>query len=106
MPLLDAFLSDTIQPEEFDHRAHVIVGFEILKRHPLTEANAIYTRHLKALTERAGVPEKFSAPITARAMALIASRMSGDEGAAQFLERNPDLLDRSSFKPVEPQAIS
>ncbi len=106
MPLLDAFLDDTILPEEFDHRAHVIVGFEILKRHPLTEAKAIYTRHLKALTLRAGVPEKFSAPITVHAMSLIASRMFGDEDAAQFLERNPDLLDKRSFKPVETQEIS
>ncbi len=106
MPLLDAFLNDSIKPDEFDHRAHVVVGFEILKRHPLADAKAIYARHLKSLTERAGVPEKFSAPITEHAMEMIAERMSGDEDATGFLARNQDLLDPRSFKSAETLAAS
>ncbi|MGH1414993.1 MAG: hypothetical protein ACRBB0_16005 [Pelagimonas sp.] len=98
MTLLQAFLNDTIDAQDFDQRAHVIVGFEILRSHTTKDATAIYARHLKALTIRAGAPEKFSAKITEHALSLIASRMSGDEDAAAFLDQNPDLLNSKSFR--------
>ena len=95
MTLTEAFLSDTISPTDFDHRAHVAVAFDLLQNHDFCEAHALYVRHLKALTLRVGMPEKFNATITMAAMSLIAERMATgkDRSAEDFLSRHPDLLE-------------
>ena len=98
MTLLQSFLNDTLDPATFDHRAHVVVGYQILCHHPLEEATQIYADQLRKLTLRAGVPDKFRADLTRRAMALIAARMGpAQDGVDTFLARNPDLLDAGTF---------
>lgn len=99
MTLLTAFLSDTLDASDFSHRAHVEVGFEILRRHPIQDATQIYVTHLKALVKRAGAEDKFSLRTTENAMALIATRMVG--GARDidgFFAAHPDLLHSATFK--------
>ena len=99
MSLLHDFLHDEISPADFDHRSHVVVAHELLRHHDFNEAHDAYVRHLKSLTIRAGVPEKFNATITFAAMSLIAERM-GDkdiQDVNDFLNANPDLLSAKSF---------
>ena len=98
-PLLKDFLHDTISPAEFDHKSHVVVAHELLRHHDFNDAHSAYVKHLRALTVRAGVPEKFNATITFAAMSLIAERMGLDEPKEPdaFLDANPDLLRASSF---------
>lgn len=99
--LLETFMNDTVAPQDFDHRAHVSVAYELLRRHDFATAHATYVTHLKALTQRAGVPEKFNASITFAAMSVVAERMHNadtpddtlDETVDAFLTRNPDLLE-------------
>ena len=99
MTLLEHFLNDTLDPAEFDHRSHVVVGYELLSRHDFDTAYLTYVRHLKALTIRAGVPEKFNASITFAAMSVIAERigLQPPDNADEFLDTNPDLLRAQSF---------
>lgn len=99
MTLLESFLNDTIAPEDFDHRSHVEVGFELLKRHGFDEAYSTYVRHLRALTVRAGVEKKFNATITFAALSIIAERMSANAQAKWdlFIASNQDLLRAKTF---------
>lgn len=84
----------TLRPEGFTHRAHLGVAFEILSRHEVFQAMAIYAGGLRALTEAAGVPEKFNATVTFAFISLIAERMAqaSYDSAEAFLTQNPDLL--------------
>lgn len=99
MTLLEDFLHDTISPADFDHKSHVQVGFEVLKRHDFIHAHAAYVTHLKDLTRRAGMESKFNATITFAAMSRIAERVAGheDEDWDEFIARNPDLLRASTL---------
>lgn len=89
-----AFLDGSLDPGTFRHADHVAVAYDILSRHDVFEALAIYAGRLRALTVRAGVPEKFNATVTFAFISLIAQRMeTGDHrDADDFLARNPDLL--------------
>lgn len=84
----------TLGPTEFSHRAHLGVAYEMVTRHEIFEAMAIYARGLRALTEAAGVPEKYNATVTLAFLSLTAERAAvmEYENTAQFLAENDDLL--------------
>ncbi|MEP2718900.1 hypothetical protein [Pseudophaeobacter sp.] len=84
----------SLGPEGFSHRAHLGVAYEMVTRHETFEAMAIYARGLRALTEAAGVPEKYNATVTLGFMSLTAERAATKtyESTAQFLAENDDLL--------------
>ncbi|MCL6282746.1 hypothetical protein M3P21_04310 [Ruegeria sp. 2012CJ41-6] len=86
----------TLRPEGFSHRAHLGVAYEILSRHEVFEAMAIYAGGLRALAAAAGVPEKFNATVTFAYLSLIAERMAQASHASSeaFLTQNPDLLGK------------
>jgi len=96
-----ALVRGDLATEGFSHRAHVAVAYEILSRHEVFEAIALYAKGLRRLTRAAGTPEKFNATVTFAFMSLIATRMAetpqGDSEA--FLKANPDLLDRAILAP-------
>ena len=74
--LLEAFLDNSLDPAGFKHRDHVAVAFEMLRQYDFLDASAKYAGCLRALTEKAGVPEKFNATVTMAFMSLIAERMN------------------------------
>ncbi|MFA3917297.1 hypothetical protein [Ruegeria hyattellae] len=86
----------TLKPDGFTHRAHLGVAYEILSRHEVFEAMAIYAGGLRTLTEAAGVPEKFNATVTFAFLSLIAERMAqaSYDSVEAFLTQNPDLLSK------------
>ena len=61
---LTRLLDGTLDPARFDHRDHLGVGYEILKRHEFFEAAHLLADALRGLAARAGVPEKFHATVT------------------------------------------
>ncbi|MEP4035304.1 hypothetical protein [Pseudophaeobacter sp.] len=84
----------TLGPVGFSHRAHLGVAYEMITRHEVFEAMAIYARGLRALTEAAGVPEKYNATVTLAFLSLTAERAAAKdyESTLQFLTENDDLL--------------
>ena len=84
----------SLDPAGFSHRDHVRAAHEALRQDEFFAATARFAAGLRRLTERAGVPEKYSATITFAFMSLIAERMARDPGqdAEAFLAQNPDLL--------------
>ena len=71
---VDAFESGEIDPEAFDHEAHVYVAWLYLERFPLLEAIARFDAALQRLTVTLGIPGKYHATITWFFMMLIAER--------------------------------
>ena len=94
--VLSDVLSGELPNGEFDHRAHLLVGWYLVRAKPLTDAIATMRRTLFLATRLAGEPEKFHETLTWLWMVVIAERCrrsSVDESFAQFLVSNEDLLD-------------
>lgn len=94
--LARAFEADEIDPGRFRHRDHVAVAYALLRDKDFTSAAAIYGDGLRALTLRAGVPEKYNTTITVAFLALIAERIAttAHDGFDDFIAKNPDLLSK------------
>ena len=87
------FEAGTIDPNSFDHEAHLAVAFHLLRREDFLTATALYARQIREMAKAAGVPEKFNTTITVALMSLLAERMTNYQGdeVAPFLAQNPDL---------------
>ena len=97
--MLRDLTSGTLSPDGFDHTDHVGVAFEALSRSDFFSAAAQIASGLRALAQRAGVPDKFNATVTWAFLSLIAERMgcSDHRDAADFIRRNPDLTERGAL---------
>ena len=105
---LERLISGTLDPGDFGHLDHVGVTYEALARHEFFDAAYRVSSALRALAERAGVPEKFNATMTWAYLSLIAERMRTTEhrNAADFIDRNPDIVDRAALEPwYSPQRL-
>lgn len=94
---LERFVRGDADPGMFPHEQHVRMGFEILRRHDFAESAHLYSRALRAMTQRAGRPEVFHQTITIAFLSLIAERMraAAPMDFAEFAVRNPDLFEKS-----------
>ncbi|WP_425044505.1 hypothetical protein [Primorskyibacter sp. S87] len=99
--MANELIAGKLDPAGFSHRAHVAVAYEILTRHEVFEALALFAGGLQKLTEAAGVPEKFNATVTFAFISLIAARMEEQKyvDSEAFLTRNPDLLGKAVLAP-------
>lgn len=86
MDLVEAFETGTLQPADFPHRAHVLVSFALSQRYPRQEAYARLVAGLRALTRRAGRPDRFHETITRAWFELISQ--------AADPEQHPELFDK------------
>lgn len=95
LPTLEEFESLQVDPESFDHAAHVYVGWELVTTYPLVEAIQRYSGTLKRLTRALNIEGKYHETITWYFMILIAERQSTVQAAnwEEFVEVNPDLLN-------------
>ncbi len=93
--LLDDFENARITADDFDHEAHIRVGFELLRKFSFLQASARMERGLRAITQRLGQPKKFNLTVTVAFLALIAERMEEAPSLswAQFKADNPDLFE-------------
>ena len=91
---LEEFESARLDPETFDHRAHVFVAWSLLEQAELPEATQRFTTALKRLTRRHGIEGKYHETISCFYMALIAERKAHQarEDWSSFSRANPDLL--------------
>lgn len=94
-PLVEAFERGEVNPAAFHHREHLYVAWCYLRELSVEDALARYVRHLKALTVKLGVPQKFHATITWAWLVALADAMERAPGSAfdALLEANPSLLD-------------
>jgi hypothetical protein len=92
---VEAFESGEIDPEPFDHEAHVYLAWRYLERFPLPAALEKFDAALRRLTTELGVPGKHHATITWFFLLLIAERRSEDPGAdwCRFRQQNADLIE-------------
>ena len=90
-----AFEKGDVDVGNFDHEAHVYVGWLYLEKWQTAEAIERFTAALKRLTVQLGVPGKYHETITWFYMLAIAERRRQGESWLQFRAANTDLLDRS-----------
>ena len=92
---IDAFELGEIDPDAFDHQAHVYVAWLYLERFPLPVALGKFEAALRRLTVKLGIPGKDHMTITWFYLLLISERRADEPGADwyRFRRRNRDLID-------------
>ena len=93
---IEAFEDGTVDPDQFDHEAHIYVGWSYLELFELQEAIDRFSAALRRLTKKLGVETKYHETITWFFMILIAERRSASESNdwQVFRQGNADLLAR------------
>jgi hypothetical protein len=93
-PGLDEFEAGTLDPEAFDHEAHVYIAWKLLQENTLSVATHRFTTALQKLTRKLGIEGKYHETISWFYMVLIAERRSqqGRPDWSSFARANPDLL--------------
>lgn len=92
---IENFERAAIDPEQFNHEAHIYMAWAYLDRYPVAEAIGRFTDALKRLTAELGVPGKYHETITWFYLLLIAERRGAEQSWAEFRAANPDLFDHS-----------
>jgi hypothetical protein len=112
MPAIEEdFLADfeagRLAPEQFRHREHVRIGYELLERHPFPEALLHLARGLRVLATRAGQPKAYHETVTCAFLSLIAERRLGGSynGWEDFAARNPDLFRKELLAEIYEPAV-
>jgi len=92
---VEAFERGRIDPDAFDHEAHVFLAWLYLEQFPLPEALERFDTALRRLTLQLGIPGKYHATITWFFLLLIAERRADDPGSnwRRFQRRNADLFE-------------
>lgn len=95
---IEAFEAGNIDPQRFDHEAHVRVAWSYLQRLPTPLAIARFTSALRSLTVRLGVPQKYHETVTWFFMIVIADRLAGApaDDWETFSKDNRDLLEEGA----------
>jgi len=84
-----------VDPQAFNHEAHVYVAWLYLEQFPLPAALDRFDAALRRLTVKLGVPGKYHATITGFYLLLISERRDADPGAdwPTFRRQNVDLIE-------------
>lgn len=92
--LLDEFMTGRLAPEQFGHREHVAVAYELLDRYPFEDALDHFSRGASDLARRAGAPEKFHMTVTCALMLMIADDCKHGKGPScgEYIESGPAVL--------------
>lgn len=95
--LADRFLARKIDAAEYDHSAHIEVGWALLRRMAFLDALLAFSSGVRAMARAAGAAQKFNLTITIVFLALIdeARRKMPDATWNEFRSANPALWDRS-----------
>lgn len=93
---IETFERGDIDVQQFNHEAHVYVGWLYLEQFTTTEAIARISASLKRITLNLGAPDKFHATITWFFMLIIAERRAAnkEEDWCSFRRNNVDLFCR------------
>jgi len=91
---IDSFECGTINPELFDHEAHVFIAWTYLQQCDLKESIDRFCAALRRLTRKLGIESKYHETLSWFFMILIAERRSesGSNGWQTFKRDNADLF--------------
>lgn len=89
---IEQFEAGDIEAENFDHEAHVYMGWLYVQAFDLADAVARFDSALRRLTARLGVPGKYHATITWLFLVLINERARPHENWGEFQSRNEALF--------------
>jgi len=92
---IERFESADIDPDQFDHEAHVYVGWLYVREYELAEAIGKFDRGLQRLVSKLGAEGKYHATLTWFFLLLIADRSENGEPWQAFRQRNADLINDS-----------
>ncbi len=94
---IEAFESGAVDPDEFDHEAHVYVAWLYLQDYELNDAIAGFCAALKRLTRKLGIGSKYHETITWFFMIAINERLQSTsfDDWHSFRRQNPDLFASS-----------
>jgi len=90
---IDAFEAGNIDPERFNHEAHVYVGWLYVSKYELPEAISRFDTGLKRLVKKVGAVGKYHATLTWFFLVIIAERANANESWQAFRHRNTDIFD-------------
>jgi hypothetical protein len=93
---IDLFEAGNIDPDNFNHEAHVYVGWLYVREYELTEAIARFDAGLKRLVSKLGAEGKYHATLTWFFLLLINDRGEDGEPWHVFRHRNANLVDESN----------
>jgi hypothetical protein len=96
---IQAFEATTLPVSQFDHAAHVRVGWWYLRECPLGEAIDRFRSSLRAFADAAGATGKYHETVTVAWMLLIAERVAASPELdwTAFSERHPELFAKPSL---------
>ena len=94
---IEQFEAAAIDPDLFDHEAHVFVGWQYVMAWPLGEAVSRFDAALRRLVAKLGAESKYHATLTWFYLLLIHERAIDGESWDAFKARNPDLLDSKTL---------
>ncbi len=91
---IEDFEKGSVDPEQFDHEAHVYVAWSYLQKYDLEDAIAKFSEALRSLTRKLGIESKYHETITWFFLILIAESKNkpGSNDWQTFKRQNPDLL--------------
>ena len=92
---IEKFEASDIDPDRFDHEAHVYVAWLYVHEYELSDAIGRFNAGLRRLVSKFGAADKYHATLTWFFTLLIAERIEMNEPWVVFKLRNADLLDRS-----------
>jgi hypothetical protein len=92
---IDRFEASDIDPDEFNHEAHVYVGWLYVQQFELSTAISRFDAALKRWVTKLGADGKYHATLTWFFLLLIADRTEVDETWQMFKSRNLDLVENS-----------
>ncbi len=100
---IEAFEDGSVDPAQFDHEAHIYVGWSYLQLYELQEAIDRFSAALRRLTKKLGSETKYHETITWFYMILIADRRSTSasndwqgfrQGNADLFARRPSIISQ------------
>lgn len=91
---IETFEDGSIDPDLFDHEAHIYIGWAYLQECELPDAIARFCAALRRLTIKLGIESKYHETISWFFLILIAERLLKDDSEdwLSFKRRNVDLF--------------
>ena len=98
--LLAKFEAFELGPDEFGHRQHVEVAYEMLRKYGFLKTMSKFPADIKTFATNVGAPKKFHVTITIAFLSLIAERMRVTEtnDFDSFAAANEDLFEIDILK--------
>ena len=93
-PLTRAFMARTLKAQDFGHREHLEVAYDLLRTRPFLDAANAYANGIQDIAATVGALDKYNTTITVVFLSVIAERLEADCCGAfdAFLKKNNDLL--------------